>query len=49
MPEQQLSKSGTPLGPIGTKVLFENDHIESGAWNYRRKGISRCTSTSIPI
>ena len=24
---QQLSKSGKPLGPIGTKVLFENEHI----------------------
>jgi len=24
---QQLSKSGNPLGPIGTKVLFENEHI----------------------
>ncbi len=22
-----VSKSGKPLGPIGTKVLFENDHI----------------------
>ena len=26
MPEQ-VSKSGKPLGPIGTKVLFENEHI----------------------
>ena len=25
--DQKLSKSGTPLGPIGTKVLFENEHI----------------------
>lgn len=24
---QKLSKAGNPLGPIGTKVLFENDHI----------------------
>ena len=24
---QQVSKSGKPLGPIGTKVLFENEHI----------------------
>jgi hypothetical protein len=23
----KLSKSGKPLGPIGTKVLFENEHI----------------------
>jgi uncharacterized RmlC-like cupin family protein len=26
MPERK-SKSGKPLGPIGTKVLFENEHI----------------------
>ena len=26
MPEQ-TSRSGKPLGPIGTKVLFENEHI----------------------
>ena len=26
MPEKK-SKSGKPLGPIGTKVLFENEHI----------------------
>jgi hypothetical protein len=25
--EQEYSKSGNPLGPIGTKVLFENEHI----------------------
>jgi quercetin dioxygenase-like cupin family protein len=24
---EQTSKSGNPLGPIGTKVLFENEHI----------------------
>ena len=24
---QQASKTGTPLGPIGTKVVFENEHI----------------------
>ena len=24
---EKRSKSGTPLGPIGTKVLFENEHI----------------------
>jgi ATP-dependent HslUV protease ATP-binding subunit HslU len=24
---QKLSKSGNPLGPIGTKVLFENEHV----------------------
>jgi hypothetical protein len=24
---QRTSKSGKPLGPIGTKVLFENEHI----------------------
>ena len=23
----EVSKSGKPLGPIGTKVLFENEHI----------------------
>ena len=23
----ELSPKGTPLGPIGTKVLFENEHI----------------------
>src|SRR5688500_13186071 len=27
MPETRTSKSGRPLGPIGTKVLFENEHI----------------------
>jgi hypothetical protein len=26
MPEK-LSKSGNPLGPIGTRVLFENEHV----------------------
>ena len=26
MPDQ-MSKAGKPLGPIGTKVLFENEHI----------------------
>ena len=25
--EQRYSRSGKPLGPIGTKVLFENEHI----------------------
>jgi uncharacterized RmlC-like cupin family protein len=25
--EQRYSKSGKPLGPIGTKVLFENEHV----------------------
>ena len=25
--EQNYSNSGNPLGPIGTKVLFENEHI----------------------
>jgi hypothetical protein len=24
---EKLSKSGNPLGPIGTKVLFENEHV----------------------
>ena len=24
---QKLSKSGNPLGPIGTRVLFENEHV----------------------
>jgi hypothetical protein len=26
MPEE-VSKSGKPFGPIGTKVLFENEHV----------------------
>jgi uncharacterized RmlC-like cupin family protein len=27
MGKQEFAKSGEPLGPIGTKVLFENEHI----------------------
>ena len=30
------SKSGTPLGPIGTKVLFENEHIR--VWSVELPG-----------
>ena len=32
----ELSKSGTPLGPIGTKVLFENEHIR--VWSVELPG-----------
>ena len=32
----QLSKSGAPLGPIGTKVLFENEHIR--VWSIELPG-----------
>jgi len=35
MPEKK-SKSGTPLGPIGTKVLFENEHIR--VWSVELPG-----------
>ena len=33
---EKLSKSGTPLGPIGTKVLFENEHIR--VWSIELPG-----------
>ena len=32
----KLSKSGKPLGPIGTKVLFENEHIR--VWSVELPG-----------
>jgi uncharacterized RmlC-like cupin family protein len=35
---QQTSKSGKPLGPIGTKVLFENDHIRVWSVELEPKG-----------
>ncbi len=35
MPDK-TSKSGTPLGPIGTKVLFENEHIR--VWSVELPG-----------
>ena len=35
MPETK-SKSGTPLGPIGTNVLFENEHIR--VWSVELPG-----------
>jgi hypothetical protein len=35
MPDK-LSKSGNPLGPIGTKVLFENEHIR--VWSVELPG-----------
>ena len=47
MPEK-LSKSGNPLGPIGTKVLFENEHIRVWSVELGPRAISRCMSTSIP-
>ncbi len=39
MPEKRTekkSKSGKPLGPIGTKVLFENEHIR--VWSVELPG-----------
>ena len=33
---EQVSKSGTPLGPIGTKVVFENEHIR--VWSIELPG-----------
>jgi hypothetical protein len=33
---EQVSKSGTQLGPIGTKVLFENEHIR--VWSIELPG-----------
>ena len=39
MPEKKAekkSKSGKPLGPIGTKVLFENEHIR--VWSVELAG-----------
>ena len=36
MPE--LSPKGTPLGPIGTKVLFENEHIRVWSVELEPKG-----------
>ena len=38
MPERQ-SKSGKPLGPIGTKVLFENQHIRVWSVELPPKGL----------
>ena len=35
---EQVSKSDTPLGPIGTKVLFENEHIRVWAIELPPKG-----------
>ena len=37
MPE--LSPKGTPLGPIGTKVLFENDYIRVWSVELPPKGL----------
>jgi hypothetical protein len=33
---QKTSKSGQPLGPIGTKVLFENEHVR--VWSVELPG-----------
>jgi hypothetical protein len=41
MPEkskEKKSKSGKPLGPIGTKVLFENEHIRVWSCELPGKG-----------
>ena len=35
---QQVSKSDKPLGPIGTKVLFENEHIRVWSVELEPKG-----------
>jgi hypothetical protein len=35
---EKISKSGQPLGPIGTKVLFENEHIRVWACELPGKG-----------
>ena len=37
MPETQ-SKSGNPLGPVGTKVLFENQYVRVWAVELPGKG-----------
>jgi uncharacterized RmlC-like cupin family protein len=36
---QRTSKSGKPLGPIGTKVLFENQHIRVWSVELPPKGL----------
>jgi hypothetical protein len=33
-----VSKAGTPLGPIGTQVLFENEHIRVWSVELPAKG-----------
>ena len=42
MPEKRTEKksnSGKPLGPIGTKVLFENEHIR--VWSVELNALTR--------
>ena len=35
---EQLSKTGKPLGPIGTKIVFENEHVRVWAIELPPKG-----------